>query len=239
MSLLRANAIGSKCGCNNAKSSGESAARSPFRDGDDLRVVETAAIALCRGRRARAHQGLSNARARRSLRAVNGALKLLICTERYCASTVAPQRLRVEDRERNGILEQTSRLEPSLYGQKAAPYMPVITANGVKAKVVLIVEDEFSCDMELPMPCGKRAMPSSSAGAANRLSLYADRKHRLTCCSPTSISAARSVAGRSPNAFVWSGRMVQSSTRRAMRSIRTAVVPTVCLSPSRIYTTTS
>src|SRR6185437_2772525 len=68
MSLLTGNAIGSKCGCNNAKSLGESAARSLFRHGAELRA-ET--VALFPVRRARAHQGLSNARARGSLQAAD------------------------------------------------------------------------------------------------------------------------------------------------------------------------
>src|SRR6185437_9646138 len=63
MSLLTGNAIGSKCGCNNAKSLGESAARSLFRNRAELRA-ETVAMALFPVWRARAHQGLSNARAR-------------------------------------------------------------------------------------------------------------------------------------------------------------------------------
>jgi hypothetical protein len=118
--------------------------------------------------------------------------------------------------------------------------MPVPTANGVNTLVVLVVEDEFFVRYGIATThCAKRAMSSSRAGAAKRLLRCADQTHRSTCCSPTSISAARSAAGRLPNAFAWAGRMAQYSTHQAMRSIRNAVVPTVCLSPSRINTATS
>ena len=117
--------------------------------------------------------------------------------------------------------------------------MPVLTANGARAAVVLVVEDEFLIRCNIADHLRQAGYTVVEAASGEEAVAICKADMSIDIVSPTSISSGRRAAGMWLSVFALIARMSQCFILRGNRLTVDVAFRAVLFSPSHIGTTMS